>query len=187
MKALKKCGIAPFSGIGLSEILKFRRDAYQEKPYLLLLIALGGSTSRQMPISPNIWHVHRDSVKRSGDYAAAADRIVGLTRGCLPLANISDLLDAENEAATLRFTLNDTCYEWTFSWNGASLDNSLFTRFALLLHERDSSRRLVCCRLGGHDALIGCFTPEERTGLEQLTGLTFTDIAEQRDSNSSST
>jgi hypothetical protein len=178
LKELKKYGIAPRPGLKKPDFLKFREQAYVEKPYLLLLIALGGTTSRLGPVSDRIWHVHRTSILRSGDYAAVANRMSGLSQGALPLEQVMDMLLPDEDAAKLQFLLNGEAYEWRFPWNGSDLDSACLTSLARLLQENSDGRQFAFFKLGGNDALIGCFTPTERDGLEKLTGLHFLWLSE---------
>lgn len=178
LKELAKAGIIPRPGLEERDYLKFREQAYIEKPYLLLLIALGGTTSRLEPVSDRIWHVTRDIIRREGDYTAALNRMQALAQGGLPLEEPEDELRAGEGKAHLSFRLNGEACRWELPWNGSDLDPDALVRLARLLADRGGARQYAFCRLGGSDALVGCFTQAERDRLAALTGLPFAWLAE---------
>lgn len=173
LKRLAKAGLRPRPEIGLGELVKFRQEAYMEKPYLLLLIALGGAARDGGPVCSRIWHVHRDSIRQTGDYVRAALRMAELTGGELSLADAEDSLLPDAGQAALRLTLLGRMHQWEFPWIGAALDPELLLRLAALLKEHGSPRQYAYAALGGPDALVICATQQELEELNGLTGLGF--------------
>lgn len=173
LKKLATLGFRPQPDLGERELIKFRREAYMEKPYLLLLIALGGTSGDGRPVSEHIWHVHRDSIRQNGDYARAAMRMAGLAAGALPVADAEDSQLPGEPKALLRFRLAGQTHEWLLARTGTALDPELLLRLAGLLHEQATPRQYAYAALGGPDALIVCLTPEELAALNRVTGLGF--------------
>jgi hypothetical protein len=173
LEALAECGIRPKPGISGKELLKFRPEAYMEKPYLLVLIALGGETSSMEPVSDVVWHLHPDCIRRTGDYVRIARRMQILAGGHLPMDDLQDELDPENSTAWLCFVLDGQSHRWELRLQGGLMDPTVLERFDRLLRSRGSERRYTRLKLGGPDSLIGCLTEQELAKLNERTGLGF--------------
>ena len=146
-----------------------------EKPYLLLLIALGGTAGDGKPMSERIWHVHRDSIRQPEDYVHTLMRLAGVAKASgavLPVADVQALPSGEN--VLLRFRLDAHTCEWELSGSPNALDPELLLRAADILQESAGPRQFAYAALGGPDALIVCVDPGELDALNRLTGLGFT-------------
>lgn len=178
LKKLALLGFRPRPEIGERELVKFRKEVYMEKPYLLLLIALGGTAGDGGPISERIWHVHRDSIRQAGDYVHALMRLAGVAEAsgaALPVADAQALPSGQN--VLLRFRLDARICEWELSGSPNALDPELLLRTADILQESAGPRHFAYAALGGPDALIVCLDPGELDALNRLTGLGFTWLA----------
>ncbi len=178
LKKLALLGFRPRPEIREQELVKFRKEAYMEKPYLLLLIALGGTAGDGKPVSERIWHVHRDSIRQTEDYVHALMRLAGVAEASgsvLPVADVQALPSGEN--VLLRFTLDTQTCEWELLQSGNKLDPALLLRAADKLRESAGPRQFAYAALGGPDALIVCVDPAELDALNRLTGLGFTWLA----------
>lgn len=175
LQELAWCGIRPRGGLSSKELLKFRAEAYVEKPYLLVMIALGGDTAGMEPMSDGIWHLHPECIARAGDYVRVAERLRLLAGGRLPLQSIEDGIDFQSGTAWLAFELDGRPHRLELRQEGSRLDPALLTSLACLLQDRGGAgHRFTWLKLGGPDALIGC-TDEEGLGkLNRTTGLGFT-------------
>lgn len=175
LKKLALLGFRPHPEIGEQELVKFRKEAYMEKPYLLLLIALGGTGGDGKPVSERIWHVHRDSIRLAGDYVHALMRLAGVAEASgavLPVADANALLSGEK--ILLQFKLDGQPREWAFSGSTIALDPEFLLKTADMLRELAGPRQFAYAALGGPDALIVCVDPGELDALNRLTGLGFT-------------
>ncbi len=178
LKKLALLGFRPRPEIGERELVKFRKEAYMEKPYLLLLIALGSTAGDGGPISERIWHVHRDSIRQPHDYVHALMRLAGIAEASgavFPVADAQALPTGVN--VLLRFRLDAQTCEWELSNTTNALDPELLHRTADLLRELGGPRHFAYAALGGPDALIVCLDPGELDALNRLTGLGFTWLA----------
>jgi hypothetical protein len=175
LKKLALLGFRPRPETGERELVKFRKEAYMEKPYLLLLIALGGTAGDGKPMSERIWHVHRDSIRQTEDYVHAFMRLAGVAEASgavLPVDDVQALPSGEN--VLLRFRLDAQTCEWELSGSPNALDPELMLRTADKLRESGGPRQFAYAALGGPDALIVCVDPGELDALNRLTGLGFT-------------
>ncbi len=178
LKKLALLGFRPRPEIRERELVKFRKEAYMEKPYLLLLIALGGTAGDGKPMSERVWHVHRDSIRQAGDYVHALMRLAGVaeaSRAVLPVADAQVLPSGQN--VLLRFRLGAQTCEWELSGSPNTLDPELLLRSADTLRKSGGLHQFAYAALGGPDALIVCVNPGELDALNRLTGLGFTWLA----------
>lgn len=175
LKKLALLGFRPRPEIGERELVKFRKEAYMEKPYLLLLIALGSTAGDGRPASARIWHVHRDSIRQAEDYVHALMRLAEVAEASgaeLPVAEAQ--AHSSGEKVLLRFRLDAQTCEWELSGSPNALDPALLLRAADKLQESGGPRQFAYAALGGPDALIVCLAPGELDALNRLTGLGFT-------------
>lgn len=180
LKKLALLGLRPRPEVGERELVKFRKEAYMEKPYLLLLIALGGIAADGKPVTERIWHVHRDTIRYEADYVRAAIRMAGVAAAAgaeLPIGDAEASLLPDGEKVLLRFSLAGRRHEWELAQSGTALDPELLLGLAGLLREQGGPRQYAYAALGGPDALIVCLTAEELESLNRLTDLGFTWLA----------
>jgi hypothetical protein len=180
LKKLALLGFRPRPEIREQELVKFRKEAYIEKPYLLLMIALGSTAGDGKPVSERVWHVHRDSIRQQEDYAVAAMRmaaVAGSAGAELPIAAVESSLLHGGQHALLRFTLSGHSHEWELPRHGTAMDPAFLLGIADLLREQAGPRQYAYAALGGPDALIVCVTAGELDALNRLTELGFTWLA----------
>lgn len=157
LRELQKMGISHRAAVQTKEILKFRPEAYEEEPYKLLLISLGGQVRSQEPISDQIWLFDQECIYGPGDYAKIAARMRGMSGGELPLTDIADDVDLAGGTAQLEFMLEGEKHRWTFAVRQNSVDMNVIRRFAWLLRSRSSRKWLTRLNLYGNHCLIGCW------------------------------
>jgi len=96
-----------------------------------------------------------------------------LARGDLPLTDLRDRVDYDDEVAWLEFRLHGRPFHWDLEFNDDWVDAALFRNFAGLLEKADTSRRFTYHDLGRQDCLIGCSTSEQLSMIRKRTGLKF--------------
>lgn len=173
LRNLQKAGIRPRTGLEMSEFIKFRHEAFEADPYKLLLIALGGVTHANEPVSDNVWYLELDSIRRTGDYTAIAERMRDLAQGSLPITQLSDHIDAAQNLAWLQFELDGSSQRWELSLHERRVDPTLLARFAELLRLRQPAKGYALLNLYGHAQLIACCTEVEWQKLRDMSGLPF--------------
>src|ERR1051326_1652965 len=104
LKVLTGGGIRLLSSITINHLLSsFDRESYESEPYSLLLTVMG-SEAEGAPftyLSDNIWHFDTECIEGHGAYIAIAQRMSDLAGGALPLVDINDYVDLEEEKAWL--------------------------------------------------------------------------------------
>jgi len=178
LEELSACGIRLAPGVTPEALLiSFDRGAFESDPYRLLLCTMGGEAEDETQAgetghpSDDVWHFDTECVEDAGAYAAIARRMSELTRGELPLEEITDHVDVDAKEASLSFRLSGHPYRWEARVEDDWVDPAILSRFAELLASRKAARRFTYIDLGGQDCLIGCATEEERARLERVTGL----------------
>ncbi|MFB9325723.1 hypothetical protein ACFFSY_07270 [Paenibacillus aurantiacus] len=138
-----------------------------------LLIVMGGTVAEGAPMSDHLWHFDMASIHGPGDYAAIAAELCRLSGGVLPIEDIADEFDTENERAYLSFTYKGQRHMWEFMVDGDWTDTNIFVGFEHLLAQAGSGLRFTCYAWEGSDGLIGCATPEQVERIAELTGVRF--------------
>ncbi|MBZ0187794.1 MAG: hypothetical protein K8F91_16225, partial [Candidatus Obscuribacterales bacterium] len=143
---LESCGIKPNPGVSLDDILlSFSRYDYENKPYELLLTALGSQMKREPHpfMSDDIWHLDAECIEDHGSYKIILERIVKLTGGYLPLTHIEDFVDIEAEKAWMSFRLADKEYKWDARIDNDWLDEKILSKLVDLMKQNSCEKRLT--------------------------------------------
>lgn len=91
----------------------------------------------------------------------------------LPIENLEDYVDLEQQRASLSFTLNGEKITWSPVVNRDWIDQIILSYFARLLDQQKTSARYTYLDLRGQDCLIGYATAERLASLRKATGLNF--------------
>lgn len=181
---LKAAGIGMNAGIQIATLLESRSAGdYEKKPYILLLIVLGDFVEKppyDTYISDDIWHFDSECIEDHGAYVLIAERLKALAGGGLPLENIKDYVDVEEERAELSFTLDGQAHAWQAKVSDDWVDSTIIERLVTLHEQRQSQKHYIYCGLG-QDCLIGCVTDEQLNQLNFLlkpTGNRFVALTE---------
>lgn len=141
----------------------------------LLLCVLGDETEHGdgfERVSDDIWHFDAECIEDNGDYARAVQRFVLLAKGNLPLADIKDHVDIENEKAWVEFVLEGKKVHWDLQVDNDWFDADLYSRLQELVTARGAGKRFFIDALG-QDSLV-CFGDEQmKNALSGLSGLKF--------------
>jgi hypothetical protein len=165
---LAECGVKLLPAATPEALLaEWSEKQFRESPYLLA-VALGNEEAR---LSENLWHFDTECIEDHGAYVRIAERLRDIARGDLPLADIEDYVDIEEERAWVAFTLDGKPYRWDCEVDDDWVDASVLSRFAELLAARGGERRFTYLDTGGQDCVIGCFRNDERERLRKVTKL----------------
>jgi len=173
---LERLGIVPGPKVTVADLLaRHSERGYETDPFRLLLSVLGEESSdlERAPFCERVWHLRVGSIAGPGDYAHIARRMAALAGDDLPISDIHDEFDWASGLVWLTFRLRDAEIAWPARLREHWIDPSIFSRFAALLEAQDTTKRFTYLDLGGQDALIGCATPTQFTGMRRRTGLRF--------------
>jgi len=171
--ALSECGIRMNPGLSVKEsLVSFDRDEF-EADGLLVLTMLGSEVECEPEgrFCDSLWHFDTECIEDHGAYAAIAERMRLLAGRDLPITDIADYVNLEENRAWLSFRIGGAMTKWDARVQDDWVDPTILSRFAALLRGRDTGRAYTYLDLGGQDCLIGCASESQRRALREATGL----------------
>lgn len=176
---IKRAGIELCEGITIETILEkySDRDKFEDDPYRLLLVCMGGEIMNEdkefIYISKDIWHLDTECIYDTGDYVKIAERFRELAKCDLPIENVNDYIDLYDNKAWISFSLDAKEFHWDIQVDDDWIDTNIISEFTKLLTLRNTERRYTYLDLKGQDCLIGCCTSTQFNRLKKITGLNF--------------
>ena len=142
--------------------------------WVSLLCVLGSEVERRpfQRISDDIWHFDAECIEDDGDYARVVERFVILAKGLLPLADLRDRVDIENETAWVEFKLDGQPVHWDLEVSDDWIDPGLYGRMQELAAKRGGGKRFFIVGLG-QDSLLCFGDAVMKDALSDLSGLEF--------------
>lgn len=142
--------------------------------WVSLLCVLGGEVERGefSRISDDIWHLDAECIEDNGDYVRVLERFVILAKGQLPLTELRDHVDIENEEAWVEFKLEGQTVHWDLEVSDDWLASSLYTRLQELVVPRAAGKKFFIVALG-QDSLVCFGDAAMKEALSKLSGLEF--------------
>ncbi|OBA06622.1 hypothetical protein A9P44_11060 [Paenibacillus polymyxa] len=155
----------------LEEIL---RSEYEEDPYNLLLLTLGGEVEVNgefINVSDEIWYLDAECIEDHGDYARVITRLENMTK--LKLNKITDYVDIQNNTAWISFEYKHELIRWEMKVDEDWLDMEIFKKFNELTKTEQSMKLYITILDQG--CLVGYFYKEQVIELNKLTKYKFED------------
>lgn len=144
---LKEAGITVNEGISLEHLMSGKDKAwFEEKPYVHLLIALGGQTlieEEWANHTSNIWYVDLKAVEDTDIYTQLAERMVQMTDGALEMKHIRSCVDHEKRNVLFSFIYQGERIEWNLEYKNEWIDKSFFDYMIALDRKRNPERQFV--------------------------------------------
>jgi len=172
---LSALGIRPRPGITHDDLLQ-SLEGTMDSPvdWISLLCTLGGEVKRGgfHRISDDIWHIDAECIVETGDYVQVLERFIILTKNLLPLTDLRDHVDIDNDEAWVEFTLDGKTVHWDLEVHDDWLDPNLYTKMQDLATARCGGKKFFITALG-QDSLISFGTPAMKDTLSNLTRLKF--------------
>ena len=107
---LAEAGIALNEGITIDDLLySFDRDAYESRPFDLVLFILGAEVEREpwgRDFCSRVWNFDSECILSSGDYTRIVKKLCVLSGDPDYLGEIEDYFDLESEEAWLKYTIS---------------------------------------------------------------------------------
>jgi hypothetical protein len=172
LQTLADCGLRLKDEFGIPDLVaSWGRKALDEPGYNMALVCLG-MTQEQAPWTPHcdkLWHFDTECIEDGGSYVRIAKRMQEMAQGSLPLSDLEDHIDLEEEEAWLRFTCKGRRVHIDCKVEDDWVDPAIFRHFVDLLAECDPKKIFLYCDLGGgQDCIIGCVTHEQFKKLKQV-------------------
>lgn len=171
LELLAQCGIHLNPPFTVDDLLKmFDRSEYEKLGWDMVLVGLG-TTEEEEPWRNhcvNLWHFDTECIEDNGDYQRIAQRMAEMAMGSLPLEDIKDHVDIENNKAWLSFKLQGKDVRIDCKVEDDWIDPSVLSTFVELLGQSDKSKVFIYYNLGGQDCILGCVTKSQLTQLNKL-------------------
>ena len=121
LKTLAELGLSLNAGITIEDLLySFKREAYEQKPFDLLLFMMGGEVEREpwgRPICSRMWNFDTECINGTGDYVRIAKRLCAVANQPNRLRDMQDFVDLDTEQAWLQYTVDGKQRHWTLEVN----------------------------------------------------------------------
>ncbi|MGG4214046.1 hypothetical protein [Paenibacillus sp. FSL L8-0638] len=151
---------------------EFSRNEYEEDPYNLLLLTLGGEVEVNgefINVSEEIWYLDTECIEDHGDYARIIIRLENMTK--LNLNNITDYVDIQNGTAWVSFEYMNELIRWEMKVYDDWLDMEIFKKFNELIKTEQSMKLYISILDQG--CLMGYFNKEQVIEINKLTKYKF--------------
>ncbi|MGG4184051.1 hypothetical protein ABEW24_11820 [Paenibacillus jamilae] len=151
---------------------EFSRNEYEEDPYNLLLLTLGGEVEVNgefINVSEEIWYLDTECIEDHGDYARIIIRLENMTK--LNLNNITDYVDIQNGTAWVSFEYMNELIRWEMKVDDDWLDMEIFKKFNELIKTEQSMKLYISILDQG--CLMGYFNKEQVIEINKLTKYKF--------------
>jgi len=123
-------------------VYSFGREAYEEKPFDLILFALGMEVEREpwgRQVSNQAWNFDTECIYGKGDYVTIVQHLCKLSGNENYLRNVSDQVDLTTKKAWLKYQVNGTDRNWTVEVNDDWVDRMVLA-YVIDDIERDGKR-----------------------------------------------
>src|SRR4051812_14866848 len=131
LEQLANTGVGVRPGIAQDDLL-YSLGGSMESPvdWVQLLCALGSEVERADLewASDDIWHFDAECIEDNGDYVTLIRRFVTLAKGTLPLADIRDHVNIEEDKAWVEFVLEGRSVRWDLKVSDDWVDPELYSR-----------------------------------------------------------
>ncbi|WP_231124505.1 hypothetical protein [Paenibacillus polymyxa] len=173
LNQLSELGIFMRAGLKKELLLEeTSRSEYEEDPYNLLLLTLGGEVEVNgefINVSHEIWYLDAECIEDHEDYARVIMRLGNMTK--LKLNKITDYVDIQNSTAWVSFEYMNEFIRWEMKVEDDWLGMDIFRRFNELT-KTEQSMKLYISNLD-QGCLVGYFNQEQVIELNKLTKYKF--------------
>lgn len=173
LNQLSELGIFMRAGLKKELLLEeTSRSEYEEDPYNLLLLTLGGEVEVNgefINVSHEIWYLDAECIEDHEDYARVIMRLGNMTK--LKLNKLTDYVDIQNSTAWVSFEYMNEFIRWEMKVEDDWLDMDIFRRFNELT-KTEQSMKLYISNLD-QGCLVGYFNQEQVIELNKLTKYKF--------------
>lgn len=149
------------------------KDQFAEEPYYLMYISLGSTIEREpwTPITNQCWRFDTEAIEGSGSYIDIMENLRRISNGEINITNIEDVVDWENEKASVSFEWNGNKYSWDLAFDDDWVDPLLFSQVVELTEKYNTKGRLTYFDTGGQDLVLGWADASQLKELNAKTGL----------------
>lgn len=143
LDALSEFGLTLNDGITVDDLLySFGREAYEEKPFDLLLFMLGGEVEREpwgRPSCSRVWNFDTECISETGDYVEILKRLCDVADKPGLITDVEDFVDFESGKGWLKYRIDGSERHWSVEVNDDWAD-TLTLSYVMDDIERDGFR-----------------------------------------------
>lgn len=177
LEQLARIGITTRPGISNASLLETLGGGMDTPVNWRDLLCVLGSDCEVNPgefeaASDDIWLFDTECIDVPGSYINIVNGFITLARGALPLLDLHDHVDLDNQSAWFKFLLDGKIHHWNLEVNEDWVDPNLYARLQELVTARGGEQRFFLTSLG-QDCLISFGDERMRQSLSELSGLHF--------------
>ncbi|CAI6086105.1 hypothetical protein COHCIP112018_04920 [Cohnella sp. JJ-181] len=150
---LSRVGITLKKDIQMKDLLDRDIRAYEENPYIHLLISMGrerDSVENGNDAYPtnDVWCFDRECIEDHGDYVEKLKRMADMVESAISVTEIQDYVDIEAGEAWIAFNANGTNYRHSLPVRDDWMSLEVLTIFSELLAASGSDKRFFFSDIG---------------------------------------
>ena len=116
LSELAALGLALEPGVTVDDLLySFDRDAYEKKPFDLLLFILGAEVEREpwgRPFCARVWNFDTECIEGSGAYVNIVEHLVRVAGASNRVASVKDEVDLDAGKGSVEYVLDGKRRRW---------------------------------------------------------------------------
>lgn len=167
---LAELGLTLDEGVTVDDLLySFDREAYEGRPFDLILFMLGVEVEREpwgRPVCSRVWNFDTECIASTGDYVKIVERLCAVAGQSGRLEAVRDQVDLESGEAWLEYTIDGKRRHWAVEVNDDWAD-TLTLSYVLGDLERDGRRFYF--KDNGQAMILFCLDPATAAELNKLS------------------
>lgn len=177
INVFKELGFTLNPGVSYDQVIELAgKNNLENEPYALLYyyysIEIGDSP--WITTSNNCWHFDMEYIEDEEAYVSILQNLERISNGELFFKNKSDVVDWDNERASVSFEIKGDKYNWELEFDYDWADPNFFSMIVQLTEKYNTKGRFTYYSDGGQDLIIGWATPNELNEIRDKTGLEIT-------------
>lgn len=147
LKVFTDLGYLINDGITNDDIINiWGKERIGSGPFVILYLSLGSEIFKdgnRIFITDNCWHFDTECIEDTGSYVSIIKNLGRISNGELDFKNISDIVDWDNEKASISFEINNDIYDWELEFYDDWVDPGLFTKIVQLTKKYNTNGRFT--------------------------------------------
>jgi len=142
IEKLAELGITLNKDVSIEDLLySFERDAYESRPFDLLLFIFGAEVERPpyQRYSDDVWNFDTKCIVSTGNYVQIVQQLCTLSGDVDYLKDVTDFVNLEKGEAWLKYQVGKQFRKWTIEVNGKWVDRMTLS-YLMDDIERDGKR-----------------------------------------------
>jgi hypothetical protein len=169
--AIRGCGITPHPKVTLATLTEGQNpESFIVAPFVYMLSVMGGLNDEGGAFSDDVWLFNPQSIGDTGHYTFVISHLMRIAKGALPLEDVADAFDPENNAASITFTLEGEAVQWDVAVEDGMVAPEVLSGLAGIAAERGDGARLAWADVEGQ-RLVVFLNETDLADLASTTGM----------------